>query len=150
MNSAETLHSKWQELRSVVKSLAEALILKGVRPSANVDTALAEMQQAIDASTIWAKGTQQQLEQLQSLIHQSALITSSLELDRVLEGVIETVVALTGAERAYLLLRDKDSSELTIRAARNPSPDKNNYSNSVVQSALEKKEVVITTNAMND
>jgi GAF domain-containing protein len=68
----------------------------------------------------------------------------------VLEGVIDTVVALTGAERVYLMLRDKPTDELTMRTVRNRGADSSNYSKSVVDMVLAKKEVVITTNAMQD
>lgn len=149
-NPAETLQSKWQELSSLVRSLVQMMVSKGINPKVDTEGALATMQQSIEASNAWAKGTQQQLDQLQSLIQQSALITSSLELDRVLEGVIDTVVRLTGAERAYLMLRDKPGDDLTIRTARNWSPDSSNFSSSVVQAAIEHKEVIITTNAMQD
>ncbi len=95
-----------------------------------------------------------QLEQLQALTHTSALLTSSLELDEVLERVMDTVVDLTGAERAYLMLH-KEDQPLSIRAARNwdhENIDEQDalFSRSVVQAAVEQKKAIITDNAQTD
>jgi serine phosphatase RsbU (regulator of sigma subunit) len=112
-----------------------------------------------------------QFEQLQHLVRSSARITSSLQLAQVLEQVVESVLLLTGAERACLLLYDDlgenlhrvDGSDvrlelLVMRAARNWNNESletllnesNPISSSVITVALEKREPVITTNALND
>jgi GAF domain-containing protein len=97
----------------------------------------------------------EQLDQLQELVRTVALITSSLELDQVLAEVMDTVIQLTGAERAYLMLRAKDTDELTIWAARNWDRETlaetdTVFSSSIVNEALEKMEAVVTTNAQDD
>jgi len=46
-------------------------------------------------------------------------LTSVLELDRVLKRVVEAAVELTGAEEGSVLLVDKDTGELYMRAAQN-------------------------------
>jgi GAF domain-containing protein len=96
-----------------------------------------------------------QLLQMQALVDTSALITSSLDLDQVLDGVIDTVIKLTGAERAYLMLRDADSGQLSIRAARNwdqqsMSSGEVVFSEGVIQSALEQGTPIVTVNAQDD
>jgi len=95
-----------------------------------------------------------QLQQLQGLTRTSTLLTSSLELDEVLETVMDTVVDLTGAERAYLMLH-KEGQPLSIRAARNWDRETIGdqdalFSNSVVQAAVEEKRAIITDNAQTD
>ncbi|MGD8586846.1 MAG: GAF domain-containing protein [Chloroflexota bacterium] len=95
-----------------------------------------------------------QLEQLQALTRTSTLLTSSLELDEVLETVMDTVVDLTGAERAYLMLH-KEGQPLSIRAARNWDRETIGeqdalFSHSVVQAAVEEKRAIITDNAQTD
>jgi GAF domain-containing protein len=97
----------------------------------------------------------QQLDQLEELVRTVALITSSLELDQVLAEVMDTVIQLTGAERAYLMLRAKESDELTIWAARNwdretLAEQDAVFSSSIVNAALEKMEAIVTTNAQDD
>jgi adenylate cyclase len=97
-----------------------------------------------------------QLDQQKELMRTMALITSSLELNQVLAEVMDTVIHMTGAERAYLMLRDKnEGDELTIRAARNwdretmPEGDVI-FSSSIVNAALEQTVPIITTNAEDD
>ena len=93
--------------------------------------------------------------QFQKLVHTSALITSSLELDRVLEEVMDTIIDLTGAERAYLMLWEKDENQLKIRAARNwdgGNLDKEevSFSRGIMNTAYETAKPVLTTNAQMD
>ena len=95
------------------------------------------------------------LQQLQKLVDTSALLTSSLELDRVLEQVMDAVIALTLAQRAYLMLRDTTSCELSIRAARNwdganIDMTEASFSRSIVDMALEQKQPILTNNARMD
>ena len=47
------------------------------------------------------------------------LVNSTLDMGRVLELVMDTVVQVTGAERGFLTLLDEASGELQIRVARN-------------------------------
>ncbi|MGF1505720.1 MAG: GAF domain-containing protein [Anaerolineae bacterium] len=95
-----------------------------------------------------------QLDQLDQLVRTTALITSTLDLDEVLEEVIDTVVDLTGAERVYLMLHD-ESGSLKMRTARNwdqqtLSQGDIGLSQSVVNAALENGEAIVTTNAQAD
>lgn len=96
-----------------------------------------------------------QLDQMTGLLRTFSLITSSLDLDKVLNEVMDTVIRLTGAERAYLVLHDVKTSQLDIAVARNwdretLSEDDAGFSRSVVQRAMEQGEAIITTNAATD
>jgi GAF domain-containing protein len=104
------------------------------------------------------KGTRlmaNQLDQRDGLLKTFSLITSSLELDRVLEEVMDTVIRLTGAERAYLVLKDQNTGELEIMVARNWDRESLEdadavFSRSVVAQAIKQGEAIITTNAATD
>lgn len=94
-------------------------------------------------------------EQMQALGHISALINSSLEVDRVLEEVADAVNRLTQAKRTYLLLRDHGAETLTIRAARDA--DGNNlsrkdvvFSRTVVDKVLASGQTTIEADAGSD
>ncbi len=96
-----------------------------------------------------------QLDQMTGLLRTFSLITSSLDLDIVLNEVMDTVITLTGAERAYLVLREVNTGQLDIVVARNwdresLSEDDSGFSRSVVQRAMEQGEAIITTNAATD
>lgn len=92
--------------------------------------------------------------QLNQLIHTTALITSTLDLDKVLEEVMDTVVQLAGAERAYLMLYNA-KKELIVKVARNwdqktLDASQIGLSNSVVQTAIQQGQAIITFDAQDD
>jgi two-component system NtrC family sensor kinase len=62
---------------------------------------------------------QQRIDELETLVKISHTITGTLELDRVLSGVVSAAVDLAGAEEGHLLLLDEPSGELYMRAERN-------------------------------
>lgn len=110
-----------------------------------------------DISTVnqHGRGVLEQLTVLQCLIQNSASINSSLELDQVLEEIIDAVIAFTGAERAYLMLKEQGSGELAVRSARNWDQETikqtdAEFSRSIVTTALEGQQPVVTTNAQQD
>ena len=62
---------------------------------------------------------QRRLDELETLTRLGRSITGTLEVDTVLMAIVEAAVELTGAEEGSLLLLDKESGELYMRAARN-------------------------------
>lgn len=60
-----------------------------------------------------------QMSDLEMLGQLSRSITSQLDLDSVLSTVMDTAVALTGAEESSLLMVDETTGELYLRASRN-------------------------------
>lgn len=95
-----------------------------------------------------------ELQRSQELLTTLNVMTSSLELDHVLENVMDSVVSLTGAERAYLMLYD-DMGKLDIRAARNWDKETIDdvdayFSRSIVNAAIEQQSAIITDNAQTD
>jgi GAF domain-containing protein len=114
-----------------------------------------EVQQGVNAVQKRSRRVIEQLEQQKELVRTVALITSSLELDQVLAEVMDTIIHLTGAERAYLMLRERNSDELTIRAARNwdretISDDEAGFSRSIVNNVLDQMQPIVATNAQGD
>ncbi|MFP4324371.1 MAG: GAF domain-containing protein [Anaerolineales bacterium] len=95
-----------------------------------------------------------ELDELKQLVRTSALITTSLEIDHVLNEVVDTVIQLTGAERAYLMLV-KGEDDLSVRAARNNqgvsiSEDDITFSHGVIKAAITEGDPIVTTNAQED
>ena len=62
---------------------------------------------------------EKRLSELEILLQVSREITSSLELDNVLQNVVSTAVELTHAEEGSLLLLDEKTNELYMRAGHN-------------------------------
>lgn len=91
---------------------------------------------------------------LQALAELGSVINSSLDLAVVLNEVIDTMIRLTGAGRAFLMLRD-DSGKMEIVIARNwerESIDRSEHevSDTVVTRVESTGEPVLTTNAQAD
>ncbi|MBI3174110.1 MAG: GAF domain-containing protein [Chloroflexi bacterium] len=91
---------------------------------------------------------------LTSLMEVSHFINSSLGLERVLEGVMDSLIALTRAERGFLMLFDSQGM-LTVRVARGLAHtdlegESFAFSRTVVQRVADSREPILTTNAQDD
>ncbi len=144
-----------RQLEAIFGRLLQVLTQNGFQVSVDIAGLIQTMYGRIDKAEKQTQSVAHQLEQLEELLHTFTLITSSLELDRVLEEVMDTVIKLTGAERAYLMLIDKDTGELNLAVARNW--DKENiadteavFSRSIVNQALKEGQAILTTNAQAD
>lgn len=94
---------------------------------------------------------------LVGLIETGKVVNSSLDLGEVLKLVMDVIIRLTGAERGFLMLRDRVSSptSLSIRVARNWEkesihPSEFAISQTIIQRVVEDAQPVITTNAQED
>ncbi len=140
-----------KQLEAAIQRLSESLRKRNLQMSPEVDMTMDRLRVGIAEAGKQAAAVITQSTRLQELVHASALITTSLELEQVLQEVMDSVVTLSGAERAYLMLRDGD--DLTIRAARNwdTRPDEDAvFSSSVVLEAFNKAEPILTINAQSD
>jgi adenylate cyclase len=142
------LQAVLQELRALAQS-------PNHQPSAELPAHIAQAVRDLSSVQVGSKRVVNQLKQLQGLVRTSAVITSSLEIDRVLEEVMDTAITLTNAERAYLMLRAEGSDDLELRAARNWDREtlgeqEVTFSSSVMDTVLESGEPVLTLNAQGD
>jgi GAF domain-containing protein len=142
------------DLGKLLQRTLQALSEHGVQLAVDIPGKVQDIQRDLKEIEKQSRQVADQLDQQKELMRTMALITSSLELDEVLAEVMDTVIHLTGAERAYLMLLDTDD-DLSIRAARNwdretmPEDDVI-FSSSIVNAALEDLEPIITTNAEGD
>jgi transcriptional regulator with GAF, ATPase, and Fis domain len=146
---------EFQQLETVLSRLFQILTQNGFQISVDVAGMTRSIQQRLEKAQHQGKNIAEQIGQLQELMRTFALMTSSLRLEQVLEEVMDTVIKLTGAERAYLMLREKQSDELRIRAARNWDREtitdtESSFSSSIINSAMEQKIPILTTNAQDD
>ena len=155
LESLDRLSDKAGPLQRTLQQLQAAYLNGQVKFSDNVDDCLRSIRNDLSSLQVGSKRVVRQYELLQGLVHTSALITSSLEVDKVLEEVMDRAIELTNAERAYLVLRDSEHDELEIRAARNwdrenLSENDLTFSRGVIQTALETREPILTINAQGD
>ena len=151
-----TAQNQAAALTSLLTRTLQALSKHNIQLAVDIPGKAHEVEQNLGKLEKQSLKVLRQLDQQKELMRTMALITSSLELDQVLAEVMDTVIHMTGAERAYLMLRDKnEGGELSIRAARNwdretmPEGDVI-FSSSIVNAALEQQVPIITTNAEDD
>lgn len=97
---------------------------------------------------------QTQARQIGALLGLGTVINSSRGLKRVLDEVIDQLIALLGAERGFLMLVD-EQGELGVQIARGMDKedvDKEAFaiSHTIARRVAETGEVILTTNAEND
>lgn len=144
-----------RQLETLMSRLLQVLTDNGFQVSVDLLGITGGITEVIESAHRDSQTQSHQLDELQQLIDTFALITSTLELDQVLEGVMDTVIRFTGAERAYLMLRDKQTGDLQIPVARNwdretLSEEDVVFSRSVVTRALSDVKPILTTNAQAD
>jgi PAS domain S-box-containing protein len=92
---------------------------------------------------------------LAALADVAGIVNSSLKLPEVLNQVMDQIIRLMGAERAFLMLYDEETRELEFQAARNldqetVSESSFEISRSVVYQVASDGEPVLATNAQLD
>ncbi len=94
-------------------------------------------------------------ERLATLFEISQLVNSTLQLEDLLEIVMDRAIAVTGAERGFLMLRDEASGQLHFAVARNmrrQDIEESGFqvSRSIVNRVAETAEPILTDNASRD
>lgn len=99
------------------------------------------------------QGIQEERANLTALADVGQVVNSSLDLDRVLAEVMDTLIRITGAERAFLMLRQE--GELRTMVARNwdrstIGAGEEAISRTIIERVVLSGEPVLTTNAQAD
>jgi signal transduction histidine kinase len=134
-----------ESMRAVQRALAQPAGL----PSEQLLARLEEWQQLVVDLTGGVQGAE-----LATLYEIIGVLNSSLDLHETLELVIDSLVHLTGAERACLMLLDEEGN-LEIQAAQHFDQEYADVSDlelshTVVREAVEGEKPVLTTNAQDD
>jgi adenylate cyclase len=158
MNTS-TLVSVDQQLLYIADLLDEMHdSLQSARP-ASLPPHLSEMASSLAAAMPNFRKQVQALEgewrSLRELSRIGQVVNSSLELDEVLQIVMDTIIKLTGAERGFLMLRNEDNEDLSMRVARNweqesLDPSEFAVSRTVIYRVANEGQAVLTTNAQED
>jgi signal transduction histidine kinase len=94
-------------------------------------------------------------EHLELLVQASRLLGSSLDLQQVLDTLMDQAVAVMGAERGLILMRDPDSGQWTPRSARSLdletiAGDGFRFSRGVVDEVIKTRKSILTSDALED
>lgn len=155
LGSLKRLVAQDSPLQVVLQGLRRLTQDPNPRPTTELTDQVALVLRDLSSVQTGSRRVVNQLEQLQGLVRTSAVVASSLDIDRVLEEVMDNAIKLTNAERAYLMLRAEGSDELELRAARNwdretLAEQEVTFSRGIMASVLETGEPVLTINAQGD
>ncbi len=154
LSETQSLQRQFQAANTMLMSIVRKLTLTG---SPIVSTAIQDITRL--------SGSLQQLEsevgdrlkgrrsQLTALVEIGSVINSSLGKERVLEEVMDSLIALTHAERGFLMLRKKGELKPVIArgiAHINLVKETFAFSNTILRKVAESGEPVLTTNAQED
>ena len=143
-----------EELRGQLKNLDGALRQSGNSVPAGLLTGLRQMGVILEELRETFSTSEVERRNLQALAEINQVINSSLDLNTVLNEVIDTIIRLTGAERAFLMLRN-ERGELEIKTARNWERESVGtgdveISRTIIDRVLAQGEAILTTNATED
>jgi adenylate cyclase len=143
------------ELEGMLRAQHDILRQRGIGMPQDVLEKLFYMRADVDGLTERLVDESTELDQLRALAQTTQLINSSLEPDDVLNGVLDMAIALTGAERGYIVLRSSSTGELQFRTARDfnrQSIDENKFtvSRTIMLEAAESGQPVVAQDAMAD
>lgn len=145
-----------QQLDTLIRQLLQALAQKKIpRDDAYIKEALADLYTSEDALVQTSRSVTHLLEQSFKLSQTSDLVFTSLNPSQVVETAMDTIVELTLADRAYLMLRDPTTKQMEVVAARNWERETLSdaeviFSRSIIEMAMEQKHAIISENASRD
>lgn len=149
------LGKRLNEVIDLLRAQRDTLHAKGVNlPSGSLDN-LRTLKKRVEILTKTITDSQQELRSLRALADTTALINSSQKSDEVLNQVMDTVIALTGAERGYIMLKNDSTGELEFRVARGMdqetlSGDSMIVSKTIVNNVADTGNSVLSDNASQD
>lgn len=151
----QSIQRQFQDVHTLLMNVVDSLSRAG-NPIAS--TAIQDLTRVSKTVQKLEQGVTDHLDvrqsQLGALMGVGHAINSSLGLERVLEQVMDTLIALMRAERGFLMLREP-SGELSVRMARgisqfNADEEILKVSNSIMKKVAASGESILTTNAQQD
>ncbi len=143
----KSLSQAARQIRASVLPMHDSLPPTTLEELSHLESSLFRIAQEVGAFT-------EERKNLLALTQVGQIINSSLELDEVLRIVMDNIIALTGAERGFLMLRD-ESGQMSTRIARNWEQEslrqsEHAFSRTVMQRVIETGRSILTTNAQED
>jgi signal transduction histidine kinase len=147
MTNTESFDEQLQELRQSVQDLITKSKGRALRRAR-------EIQARLELLAISTSFSDEQ-SRLAMLYQTSRTLGSSLDLTEALNQVMDAVIELTGAGRGCVMLLNRDTGELDLRAARNfecrdLDHEEMQLSRTVINEVLHSAEGIVTSNAQTD
>jgi PAS domain S-box-containing protein len=143
-----------ETLRSELATFRETAERSGLTLPIGVLQGLKQLSGTLQMLHETVEGNERDRRNLHALAEIGGAVNSSLDLTTVLNQVIDTIIRLTGAERAFLMLRNEDG-EMEPFVARNWEQEtldqaEVEFSRTIINGVLTGGEPVLTTNAQED
>ncbi len=154
-NEIKQLVQRATELENMLRAQHDILRQRGMALPSGMLEKLYYMRADCQTLAERLAGEATELDQLRALAGTSQLVNSSLDIDLVLSEVMDTAIALTGAERGYIMLRDVETGEMMFKTARDrkrQTLDQSRFtvSSTIVYQVAETGEPVVSQNALLD
>lgn len=142
-------------LSEQLRSQQEILRQQGMNLSDTAQSNMLALNRAVEKFSTQIVAAQAELRHLHALADITALINSIHEPDEVLAQVMDTVIQLSGAERGFIMLKNRDTGELEFKIARGIDreqleQDQFTVSMTIINQVVETGEPALTDNASND
>ena len=146
--TSEELRSRLEMFQETLQRARLDLPVGVIERLRQMSSTLVELQQEVEQQS-------HERRNLQALAEIGQVVNSSLDLKTVLNEVMDTIIRLTGAQRAFLMMRDDLSGQMETRVARNwermsLDTDELEISDTIVEQVVSSGEAVLTTNAQTD
>ena len=153
-DSLEQLSQLAEELRILLASHRAELRRAGLEIPRQIISKSETINRSLQDLTESLSDFEAERKNLEALVEIGHVINSSLNPKTVLNEVVDTIIRLTGAERAFLMLRDQTAEMHTV-IARNWEreslrPEEYKLSQSIIGQVMEEARPIVTTNAQND
>jgi adenylate cyclase len=144
-----------------LKRQSEMLKARGVGMPSMSHQAIASLLTSLDKFVQVLLAEQREVAQLRTLVTNSASLSGSLDFDNILSDAMDGIIQLTGAERGCIILVGSDA-DLDFRVLRDGTTAHNRdevldrekaqqqFSRSIIASAMETGEALLTHNAGDD
>jgi PAS domain S-box-containing protein len=152
---ARQLLQRVNELNQLLRAQQEILAQRGMNLPPVVNERLKELKQRIEGFSAQMADQYMVLRHLRAVAETTSLVNSSLETDEVLTRVMDTVISLAGAERGFIMLKNRATGALEFTIARGIdqeqlSRDSFTISSTIVNKVAETGEPELTNNASDD
>ena len=153
-DSLRTIKRKVSEALQAMRQQSDLLRQRGIALPATALDSLKLLKVRVDNLEKPLVDTMSELRSLRALAHTASLINSVQSTEEVLNQVMDTVIALSGAERGYIVLKNKRTGELEFKVARGMDGAESSgqaiISRTIVNKVADSGEPVLTDNASTD
>lgn len=155
MREVQELKTALAQTNTVLQEQREQLKQRGMALPPTVLSGLAAIEAEIKQLEEIFFEEDSEIGQLRALADMSAALTTTLDVDTVLQEAMDIVILLTRAERGFLILLEDETSELVFRIIRDQNPAKGSngtpqVSRSILNEVIQTRQPILADNAFKD